>query len=108
MALKAPFDVDAIEVEASGTPFKFTFGGETYTVPAIVDFKITAHLRRGDFASAIEAMVGPEQWQKILASDAVLNLERANAIVTAFAEHVGTTVGKSRASRRSSKSTAAQ
>lgn len=102
------FDADALEIEATGEPFVFTLGGKNYTMPAVMDFRVASYLRDGDFGGAVELLVGPDQWQAILKGAGVLTMERAIGIWTAYAAHLGTTPGKSRASRRSSKSTASR
>lgn len=98
---KPIFDLDALEVEATNEPFVFTFGGKQYVVPAIIDLRITAALQRGDYASAVRALVGEDQWASIVASDAVLDTARADLLIRAFAEHCGTSPGKSSGSSSS-------
>lgn len=99
---KTPFDLDAIEVEAVGEPFRFTLGGTEYTVPIVVDFRVSAYLADNDWGNAIRVMVGPEQWSQINAGTEPLTLERSMAIVEQFTKHIGTTAGKSSASTPSS------
>lgn len=99
---KPAFDLDAIEVEATGEPFRFTLGGTEYTIPTLVDFRVTAFLSENDWANAIRVLVGPEQWQKILDGTEPLTLERCIAIIEQWTTHIGISAGKSRASTRSS------
>lgn len=92
---KPVFDLDALEVETTNEPFVFTFGGKQYVVPAIIDLRITAALRQGDYATAVRVLVGEDQWASIVASDAVLDTARADTLIRAFGEHCGASPGKS-------------
>lgn len=95
---KPVFDLDALEVEASGEPFVFTFDGKQYIVPAILDLRVTDALSRGNYSAAVRCLVGEQQWASIVESDAVLDTARADLLIRAFGEHIGATRGKSSAS----------
>lgn len=89
-----PFDLDALDVEAMGTPFTFTFGGEEYELPVVADLAVGELLTDGDWSGAIRKMLGPGQWARVVASDAVLDMTRAIELVNAFTAHIGTTAGE--------------
>lgn len=103
------FDLDALEVEQNSTPFEFTWAGEQFTIGAGgIDIRVTGLLHDGDWAGAVKMLMGDDEWQRLLGVKAgkPFQLEHAIALVNAYAEHLGTTVGKSSASSTSSKSTA--
>lgn len=100
------FNLDAVEVEASGKPFVFTFGGEKYTIDAPPDVQGAAMLERGEVSAAMERLLGEEQWARIIASDEVLDGNRFAALFEAMGDHFGVDAGKSSGSSRSSKNTA--
>lgn len=100
-----PFDLDALAAEADGEPFTFIFGGETYELPPRIDFRVGVALREGDEYEAIRRMLG-DQWDRVLASDAVFTGALAGQLLRAYLDHSKADAGESVASSRSSKSTA--
>jgi hypothetical protein len=98
-------DLDAIQNEADDKPFEFTFGGEQYELPPRMDMRVVAVLTKGQVGEALEMLLGPEQWQRMLHADAVLDERRLSALLAAYTEHTGMSVGESSASANSSKGT---
>lgn len=100
---KTPFDLDAVEAEASGEPFEFTFGGRTYTLPHLkdIDRRVLDAADQGDIAAMKEA------FRTGLGSDYAefdakpMKLGSLDALFRAWTEHSGLTPGESRASTRS-------
>ena len=107
-------DLTALEVEQNNTPFGFKWGDEEFTIDAGgLDLRVAGLLRRGDWGAAVEMLMGDEEWARLLDVKAVdadgkrlpFQLEHAIALVNGYSAHLGTTVGKSRASSRSSRRT---
>lgn len=98
------FDLDALETE--GKPFPFKHGGEDYELPATVPLKFAMAQQEGRLAGMLEALLGHDQWTRLMASDAVFDDRKFEALMTAWNKHLGVAPGESRASRRSSGSTA--
>lgn len=100
------FDLDALAAEADSTPFRFKFGGEEFEIPpmditwAAIDGSQLSHV------DMFKLLVGDEQWARITASKARLTEPLFVALLDKWMAHYGVTLGESRASRRSSKSTA--
>jgi hypothetical protein len=99
------FDLDAVAREAAGEPFRFRFGGEDYELPSHVDIRAIAKLSIGQFYEALQLMLGDEQWQRMLAADAVFDDQTLRSLMEAYAAHSGTELGESSASTGSSRST---
>lgn len=108
-----PFDLGALELEQNLAPFDFVFdeAGDVFTIDAKgIDMRVSRALARGDFDGALALLLGAEEWERLLDLRASrgggpFQLEHAIALVNGYAAHLGTTVGKSRASSRSSKRT---
>lgn len=92
------FNLDAVESETNSTPFDFTFGGEAYTLPAQVDLLAAASLEGGKLYEGMHRLLGDGQWDRLLASTAVLDNDKLKALMKAYAEHVGLSLGESAAS----------
>lgn len=100
------FDLDALVAErAPRKPFTFRFGGESYTLPAVVDVRAAAALSDGDLTTGLRYMLGAEQWERLAATEVTFDIEALNALLTRYGDHVGASVGESSASTGSSKST---
>jgi len=97
------FDLDALESE--GEPFHFRHGGEDYELPPDPDIRAAVAQGEGNVLKALELLLGEEQWERILASDAVLDSKKFNALMAAYEKHIGASMGESEASTRSSRST---
>lgn len=100
------FDLDALAAESEGTPFRFRFGGEEYEM-APADLKWAA-VDDGTMTPVqmFQLLLGDEQWQRIVDSDARLTEPMFVALLEQWSNHYGVAPGESRASRRSSGRTA--
>ena len=78
-------------------PFQFTFGGETYEIPADdIDVRILAIAETGRFDIAMEYLLGADQWEKLASSGRKIGLKRCHALFDAYAKHVqGVSSGES-------------
>lgn len=95
------FNLDAVANEADGIPFEFIFGGEKYQLPPSPDVLAASMFAVGNFYGGLQRMLGDEQWQRIVASDAVMDQDRLAALLNAYKAHAGADVGESLASTRS-------
>lgn len=98
-----PFDLDAVEAEALGDPFEFTFGGHTYTLPHVqdVDRKILIGADEGDVAAMnalFEVGLG-DDYERFNAQP--MKLRSLEALFKAWLAHCGLEPGESLASTRS-------
>lgn len=99
------FDLDAFVAEAEGTPFEFTFGGKTYTLPPAPDVRVAAQFDAGNYGAALRLMLGAEQYEQFIGSNAHLPREAFLEVIKQHAAHQGSSVGESSASTDSSSST---
>jgi hypothetical protein len=88
------FDLDAIVTETDATPFDFTFGGEPYTLPAQVDIVAAAALEGGKLYEGLHKLLGEDQWDRLLKSEAVLDTPKLKALMEEYARHVGLSLGE--------------
>lgn len=88
------FDLDAFIAEKTGEPFRFRFGGADYELPPSIDIRIPGMLSNGDIAGAFRRMVGADQWERISASDAVLDQRAMLELVKRYVEHSGLGLGE--------------
>lgn len=100
------FDLDALAAEARGEPFRFRFGGDDYEMPPNVDIRAALAANEGRILDAFSILLGAEQWQRMLDSESTLDSDLFDKLMQAYYAHIGTSVGESRASSSSSKSTA--
>lgn len=102
------FDLDAVQREGEDGPgpFPFKFGGESFELAGELDVRVIAALDRGDLDRALRGLLGDDQYERLDSLPAVLDETRFKALLERYAEHRGVTLGESRASRRSSQSTA--
>lgn len=98
-----PFDLDAVVAEGEGTaePFCFTFGGDSYQLPPRIDIRAIALLTKGEVGDALKVLLGPDQYQRLLASPAVFDDTKFAALVEAYAQHQSVSTGESSASTSS-------
>jgi hypothetical protein len=99
------FDLDALEFVETTEPFVFKFGGEEFTIAAHYDPRIFRLARNGDLSSALERMIGKEQFDRLDQIDQPFDERHMDAVFNAWATHDVTTVGDAKASSSSSKST---
>ncbi|HEY5987002.1 MAG TPA: hypothetical protein VIV12_11600 [Streptosporangiaceae bacterium] len=101
-----PFDLDAVEAEASGKDFTFKLGGVEFVMPALsrLDRKAVKRVAKetsgkGEIDS-IDAMLrialGDEQWEKF--DELPLTLAGVKDLFEAWSDHSGIDVGESSAS----------
>lgn len=108
MSDREVFDLDAVGNEADESPFTFRFGGQLFELPASPDMVAFAALAEGKLYSGLQAMLGPDQWEKMVGTKATFNLDKLTALMEQYTAHIGLSLGKSQASTSSSKSTAGQ
>lgn len=97
------FNLDAVAAEAEGRPpFLFVFGGEEYELPGEVNMIAAGALSEGLIFKGLEWLLGPDQWVRMQDSETVLTDGMLSALFEKYQEHVGTTMGESPASTRSS------
>lgn len=99
-------DLDQLAAEAEHASFEFTFNEETYELPGNPDYKAMIALQHGRIIEALELLLGPDQFDRIDGSDKTLGISQVVALIEAYAEFLGLTLGESMASSSSSKSTA--
>ena len=88
------FDLDAVQHDADAKPFEFSFGGEYYTLPAQIDMIAAAALESGKLNAGLQRMLGEKQWDRICATEAVLDQTRLKALMEAYAVHTGLSLGE--------------
>lgn len=90
-----PFDVEAAAkaaaAEATGEPFRFKMRRKTFTIPMAAEWpiEVSDHLARNELASALELMLGDEEWARFIELRPRPNLGEVNAIVTGIGEWAG-------------------
>lgn len=100
-------DIDAIMAERDEKPpYVFTFGGEVYSLPARIDIRAVAAMSRGDLDVSMRLLLGQAQWERLQASESVFNDETLTVVMDKYQEHMGEALGESKASTKSSRSTA--
>lgn len=100
------FDLDAVEHEATGEPFRFKFGGREFTLPPSMDVRAVAMLTAGRLDDCLRLLMGEAQYEALVEVDAVFDTGKLRALFDEYARHTGVTLGNFGASPRSSKSTA--
>jgi hypothetical protein len=97
------FDLDKVIAEEQGAePFVFTFDGEDYELPGVMDVRVIAKISEGDLAGGLRLLIGDEPWQQIQESPQVLSMIALSALFDAYAKHTGVDgLGESSGSVRS-------
>lgn len=94
------FDLDAVLAEEeTRAPFRFTFDGKPYELPASIDIRAIAAISAGRLDDGLRLLLNPDQWQAIQDSPKMLTsnaLRQLFDTYTAFAD--GATAGESSAS----------
>lgn len=103
----AVFDLNVLRREAEGEPFLFRLGVEEFELPAQMDQRVALLFAAADEApsraeAAFRMLLGEPQWERLLAVPEVLTLDMLQALMAAYGEHVGLSVGESQASPPSS------
>ena len=102
--MTSTYDLDAVIAERRTTarePFRFTFGGQTFELPADVDVRVATAVDRRDFDEALRRLLGPADYARLEAVDEVLTLSTLMALLDAWTDYLGTDVGESPASASS-------
>lgn len=101
------FDLDRVIAEREVKPaFVFRFDGETYSLPARPDMRAAALFADAQLRQGFEVLLGSAQWERLVASEATFDDQAFTAMYEAYQAHIGEDLGESKASTRSSKSTA--
>lgn len=93
------FDLDALAAEV-GQPevFTFRFGGELFELPAVLDLRLAGAFAAGQGArpdQTLAALLGEDQWQRMLAVPAPLSAQMTEALLERWAKHLGISLGES-------------
>jgi len=103
--MSKPFNLDAVtsERDESPDPFRFTFGGEEFTMPTADDIGVVmiADLEDARVGKSLRILLGETQWARVVklaGKGHHMTAEQAGAVITAWGEHGGVTVGESSAS----------
>lgn len=97
------FDLDALELEdENADPFRFTFRGEKYEMPLMMqmDFSDQLALEDATLSDSLEIILGTEQFKRLLSEP--VSTARMKALIERWQEFQGLEPGKSESSRRSS------
>jgi hypothetical protein len=101
------FDLDVLRREREQEPFRFRFGGEDFELPASPDVRAVAAWSaaakdESRFEDALKALLGADQWGRLVAVVDVFDMESFQALMGAYGEFTGAAVGESQASSPSS------
>jgi len=99
------FDLDAVVTPDELAPFPFKFGGEQFELAADPDVATWEHLAKGNIQTALWLALGQEQYEVLDELEAVLTSSKMEALLEAYAKHLGIEPGKSGGRSASSKST---
>lgn len=101
------YDLDAVIAEREAVkPFTFKFGGESFTLPPRPDMVAATDLSAGRLDEGFKRLFGESQWERIHASEAVLDDVALTALFERYQAHTGMDLGESKASQNSSRNTA--
>lgn len=89
--------------DAAGDRHSFSFGGETFTLPAKLDMRVIPALQRGNFDRALSLLLGEDQMDRFLSvdSDEPFDEHKLNELVEKVAAGSGSSSGESGASTSS-------
>lgn len=102
------FKLDDYAREANAEPWEFEFDGEIYVLPNDFDMRHAQLFTTGDVLGGLEAILGPEQWERLVASPQILSITQVNAMLEEWCKSIGVDVGESAAPSRSYKRAAAR
>lgn len=85
--------------------FRFKFGGESYTLPPSIDLRAAASMQNGNLHDGLRALLGKEQWARLMESDATFDHNALVTLMEQYAKYTGAKLGESSGSTSSSKST---
>lgn len=105
------FDLDKLIAERQPKrrrkQFQFKFGGDTYSLQGELDTLALNALGGPHGNEGLRKLLGPEQYDRILASEAVMTDATLQELFSAYAKHLGgVELGESDASPRRSTRTA--
>jgi hypothetical protein len=100
-----PLDLDVLFDEASRNPFRFRFDGEVYECPVDVSLEFIELLEQSKLIEALQTLLGPDQWERLHASNRVFGVASYGQVLQSYAEHVGTSLPNSLLSIASSANT---
>jgi len=98
-------DLDVLLDEATHNPFRFRFDGEVYECPVDVSLDFIQLLEDSKLLDALECLLGPEQWQRLRASQRTFGVASYGRVLDDYAKHIGTTLPNSLLSTASSANT---
>lgn len=101
------YKVEAVEREATESPWEFEFDGDIYSLPNDFDWRAAAKLTAGDMHGALEMLLGPEQWVKINESPKIFGLTALGELIQAWCADIGVDLGEFQASPPASSKTVA-
>lgn len=116
--MSEPFDLDSV-VNESSEPFSFTWGGETFELPALMDRDIEEQLKLIGMVEGLDEREPAQilEVMRLIVGAGILDRMRelrpvtaraVTTLISAWMEHQGEALGKSAASTPSSVATAAR
>lgn len=99
-------DLDALEAEATDTPFTFRAGGEIFQAksPRDADWQALADVDQpGGLRALVRELLGDEAYERFC--DQKVTSRQLDRVVEGAQKHYGTSSGESQASPRSSRNT---
>lgn len=89
--------------DTESSPAGFVFGGETFTLPGKLDFRVIVAMQRGNFDRALSLLIGAEQMDRFLEidSDEPFDETKLNELIELVSGRSGTSAGESGASTTS-------
>lgn len=94
-------DLDAVANEVTKEPFPFRFGGDLYTLPGQIDLRLlseVADIPAGRPDLQLAALLGADQWGRVLASPAPFPAAAIERLMSGWSEYIGISLGESSAS----------
>jgi len=100
------YKVAALEREATKDAWEFEFDGERYRLPPDFDMRAAVAMSSGDMEGGLRHLLGPDQWDRLVASPKVFGLKALTNMMKAYCADIGVDLGEFVASPRSSARTA--
>lgn len=89
------FDVDALIAERDQRPFRWRWAGEVWEFPAAMDIRVVQLVDDRQTLEAIEMLMGPEQWARLVELPEIIDIVTLKAVVDRYIEKQGLTVPNS-------------
>lgn len=86
------FDVDALMAERDQRPFLFRWAGEVWSFPFSMDVRVVQAVNKGEVLEAVEMLLGPEQWARLVDVPEILDVVTLKAIIDRYVERQGLSV----------------